>query len=281
MRFGIISLVWGSELGPEDLDCVAEAAAFGYDVFEFTLDRPGRMDPGRLAEALDRAGMECIVTALFRNHDAAGRDAEARREAIDYITDCVSFCARIGSPVLAGPMASVTGRCELLTPNERCAELRRSAESLREAAQFAGEHGVRLAIEPLNRFQTHLLTCVEDGRELCNLVGENAGLLLDTFHMNIEELSLGDAIRAAGDLIVHFHASENDRGVPGRGHVPWVEVASALRDIEYSGIVSIEAFTTASPALAEALRQWRSAFESPAEIGEEGLAFLRGTFAAA
>ena len=164
----------------------------------------------------------------------------------------------------------------MLPPEERGAELRRAVDGVREAAEYAGERGVALAIEPLNRWETDMLNTVEQGLAFCDAVGlPNVGLLLDTFHENIEEKAIGDAIRSAGDRAFHVHGSENDRGVPGSGHVPWEEVADALRDVDYDGVVSMESF---APSMDADCFLWRRPFDDPDTFASEGLAHLRSTF---
>ena len=141
---------------------------------------------------------------------------------------------------------------------------------------YAGERGVRLALEPLNRFETDLINVVEQGLALCAAVGSpHLGLHLDTFHMHLEERDSGAAIRAAGDRLFHFHACENDRGVPGRGQVEWGAVADALFDIEYDGAVVIESFTPEVKSIARAVCIWRDIAPNQDTIAAEGLAFLR------
>ncbi len=103
----------------------------------------------------------------------------------------------------------------------------------------------------------------------------NVGFLLDTFHMNLEEKSIGDAIRAAGKHILNFHSCENDRGIPGTGHIPWEEVSKALQDIQYDGYVVIEAFTTDIKEIARAVSQWRPLASSQDAIAAEGITFLK------
>ena len=146
-----------------------------------------------------------------------------------YLEGCIDLAAAVGSPHVAGPMYSATGKARLLPPDQRDQQRAWAAESLRQVADYAGERGVRLALEPLNRFETDLVNTVEQGLDLCHQTGrDNVGLMLDTFHMNIEEKSISAAMALAGDRLFHMQVAENDRGTPGRGHVPWEEVLGAL-----------------------------------------------------
>jgi D-psicose/D-tagatose/L-ribulose 3-epimerase len=147
---------------------------------------------------------------------------------------------------------------------------------LRSLAQMAGDAGVTLCIEPLNRFETSFINLAAQAVELVDRVDHPAcQMMLDTFHMNIEERSLGDAIRLAGDRLRHFHACENDRGAPGTGHLPWQDVAQGLADIGYAGPVVIETFTSKVTSIARAAAIWRPLATSQDALAREGLAFLR------
>ena len=133
-----------------------------------------------------------------------------------------------------------------------------------------------LCVEPLNRFETSFLNLASQAIEVVDRVDSPAcGLLLDTFHMNIEEKSVGGAIRAAGHRLKHLHGCENDRGAPGSGHVPWKEVAAAVKDVGYDGPVVIESFTSKVKSIARAAAVWRSFAPSQDDLAKNGLSFLR------
>jgi D-psicose/D-tagatose/L-ribulose 3-epimerase len=143
-------------------------------------------------------------------------------------------------------------------------------------AAYAADHGVTLCLEPLNRFETSFLNTARQALEVIDRVNHpGCQLMLDTFHMNIEETSLGEAIRAAGPRLRHVHACENDRGAPGAGHVPWAEVASALKEIGYDGPVVIESFTAKVKSIARAAAIWRPLAATQDAIAYDGLKFLQ------
>jgi D-psicose/D-tagatose/L-ribulose 3-epimerase len=149
-------------------------------------------------------------------------------------------------------------------------------EQLSQLAGYAGDHGVALGLEPLNRFETSFINLAEQVVEVVDRVDHPAcGVMLDTFHMNIEEKSLGDAIRRVGPRLKHVHTCENDRGIPGSGNVAWDEVAAALRDIEYDGPAVIESFTDKVESIARAAAIWRTLAPSQDALAREGLAFLQ------
>jgi D-psicose/D-tagatose/L-ribulose 3-epimerase len=139
---------------------------------------------------------------------------------------------------------------------------------------------VRLGVEPLNRFETSFINTAEQVMEVVERVDSPAlGVLLDTFHMNIEEKDQAAAIRLVGDRLVHVHACGNDRGAPGADHIAWDAIAAALRETGYDGAIVIESFTPANRTIARAAAIWRPLAESQDALATEGLAFLGGLLA--
>jgi len=179
-------------------------------------------------------------------------------------------------PVVGGPMYGAVGKTPAADRDARQRERDLAAAELRPLAAYAGDHGVRLAMETLNRFETDLINVVEQGLEMVDAIGSpHVGLHLDTFHMHLEERDSGVALRRAADRLFHFHACENDRGVPGRGQVRWPGVAAALGDIGYSGAVVIESFTPDVTSIARAVCIWRDIAPDQDTIAREGLRFLQ------
>jgi D-psicose/D-tagatose/L-ribulose 3-epimerase len=177
-------------------------------------------------------------------------------------------------------MYSAVGKAHLEDSESRDREWILSVSELRELADYAYGKGIKLAIEPLNRFETDMINTVSQGMAFIKDVGrENIGFHLDTFHMHLEEKSSPDAIRMAGDKIFHFHACENDRGVPGTGQVHWKEIAPALQSVNYQGPIVIESFTSQVKEIARAVSIWREIAPSQDAIAQQGLQFLRSLFA--
>jgi len=143
-------------------------------------------------------------------------------------------------------------------------------------AEAAQRQGIKLAMEPLNRFETDMINVVSQGLQFIDDTGmENVGLHLDSFHMHLEEKDSARAIRQAGGKVFHFHACENDRGVPGTGQVHWPEIGRALKDIDYRGPVVIESFTNQVKEIARAVCIWREIAPSQDAIAQQGLSFLK------
>lgn len=278
---GASTFIWTSPMRDEELGLVSHIADLGFDVIEACLEQPQLLTPARLAEAARDAGLAISICGAFSpERDVSSEDPAVRATGVDYLLRCVYVAAEVGSPHVAGPMYAGTGVTRLIPTEMRTAQRQRAAESLRQVAEYAASAGVRLAIEPLNRYETDLVNTVDQALQLCDLIGlPNVGLMLDTYHLNIEELGIGDAIRLAGDRCFHVQASENDRGTPGAGHVPWREVATALDDIGYDGWVVIESFVPTIVEIARAVSLWRPLAASPDALARDGLAFLREALA--
>jgi D-psicose/D-tagatose/L-ribulose 3-epimerase len=281
MRLGASTFIWTSPFGDDRLELCAHVAGIGFDVIEICIEDPARVSGAAVSEAASAAGLGVLVCGAFGpDRDASNEDAAVRAGALEYLRSCIDIAAEVGSPIVAGPMYAPTGQARMLSSDERRAQWERAVQTIREAADYAAERGVDLAIEPLNRFETDLVNTTEQGVQLCRDIDRpNVGLLLDAFHMNIEEKSIADALRAAGPFVRHFHACENDRGTPGSGHVEWSEVFAALADIGYDGDVVIEAFTPEITEIARAVSLWRPLAASPDALASEGLAFLRSSLA--
>jgi D-psicose/D-tagatose/L-ribulose 3-epimerase len=279
---GASTFIWESPFGDDKLHLAAHVADLGFDVLEICIEDPALVTAAAVGEAAEQAGVSISVCGAFGpDRDISHEDPERRRAGIDYLKTCIDLAAAVGSPHVAGPMYSATGKARLLPEEEREQQRAWATESLAEAADYAGDRGVRLAIEPLNRFETDLVNTVEQGLDLCERIGrDNVGLLVDTFHMNIEEKSIPDAIRVAGDRVFLVHACENDRGAPGSGHVEWEEAVAALAGIGYGGYVVIESFTPEIKEIARAVSTWRKVAESEDALARDGLAFLKSAFLA-
>jgi D-psicose/D-tagatose/L-ribulose 3-epimerase len=274
---GISSFVLASPFTDEDTGYFEYARDIGFEVFEVCVEDPARLSAGPLIEAAQRTGMQVSVCGAFGpDRDVSHEDAAKRAQGVAYLKGCIDLAAAVGSPHVAGPMYSATGKARLLPPEQRDQQRAWAVESLGQVADYGAERGVRLAIEPLNRFETDLVNTVEQGVDLCRRTGrDNVGLMLDTFHMNIEEKSISEAMALAGDRLFHMQVAENDRGTPGSGHVPWDEVFEALDKLGYSGSIVIESFLPTVAEIARAVSLWRPVAASMDALARDGYAFVR------
>jgi len=282
MKFGVNTWVWTAPLTTSDLErLVPLVAELGFDWIEFPLEEIGSFDAGRAAELVKEYGLgvsTCV--AMGPDRDLIHPDPAIRENGAEYIRQAVDVSQAVGSPNLVGPIYSAVGRTWQATSAERAADLDVLVGTLKELAAYAADHGVKFGIEPLNRFETSFVNLSAQAVEIVDRVDNPAcGIMLDTFHMNIEEKSLGDAIRTAGSRMIHLHSCENDRGAPGSGNVAWDEVAQAIKDINYDGPVVIESFTADVKSIAKAAAIWRPLANSQDELAADGLAFLRAKLA--
>lgn len=282
MKFGVNTFVWVSPLKTGDLPGLAQKArAAGAEILELAIEDPRLIDVPTVKAGLAEAGLQPIVCGAFGpERDLCSQNPAYRENAREYIRWLVDAAAELGSPTVIGPMYSAVGKAHLDDTRAREAEWDLSAAGVREMAAYAAPKGVSLALEALNRFETDMINTVSQGLAFIDEVGmENVGLHLDSFHMHLEEKSSGAAIRAAGKKIFHFHACENDRGIPGTGQVRWDEIAGALHAVGYEGPVVIESFTPAVKEISRAVCIWREIAPSQDAIASEGLKFLRSILA--
>ena len=216
-----------------------------------------------------------VCGAFGPDRNICSSDPKIVENAKIYIRWLIDAADELGSPVVCGPMYSAVGKEHIEDEEARKAEWDLAVSGIREMAFYAKSKDVKLALETLNRFETDMINIVSQGLEFIKQTGmDNVGLHLDTFHMHLEEKNSGDAIRLANKKIYHFHACENDRGVPGTGQVHWNEVAKALKDVNYNGPVVIESFTSQVKEIARAVCIWREIAPSQDAIAIQGLKFL-------
>lgn len=278
MTFGINTFVWESPFSTRShLYLCEKVKQMGFDALEIAVEDPDLIDVAALGQAANEAGVDIIVCGAFGlDRNLSSADRSVRQNAENYLQWCIEAAAELGSPVVAGPMYSAVGKPRLETEAERHAEYDRAVAGLQKFGNYAEQYGVRLALEALNRFETDMINIVEQGLGLIEDVGSPAvGLHLDTFHMHLEEKDSAAAIRLAGTHIYHFHAAENDRGIPGTGQVNWAGVAQALKDVNYQGPIVIESFTPEVVSIARAVCIWREIAPSQDAIAVDGLAFLK------
>ncbi len=248
---GANTWIWVSPLTDERLATLAPRVHdFGFDVIELPIENAGDWDPARARELLDEVSLKATTAAVMTPR------------------------------TLAGPIYSPVGKTWPMDATERATTVRRLAENLRPVADYAAKRGVTLAIEPLNRFETSFMNTAEQVMEVVDRVDSSAlGVLLDTFHMNIEEHDPAAAIRLCSGHLAHFHACGSDRGAPGSDQIPWPKIVVALRDTGYEGPLVIESFTIENQAIARAAAIWRPLAPTQDAIATDGLRFMKGVLA--
>lgn len=275
MKFGINTLLWTAAFNSTHLPLLAKFKEAGFDGVEIAgfdwADFPAK-EVRRTLEELDLQVAVC--TAMNGDRSLISEDGGRRQRARDLLLASIRITAEIGGDTLVGPFCSPVG----YLPGRRRTddEWKRAVEELQALTPALDEYGVTLANEPLNRFETYFLNTTADGVRLCAEVAHHrVGLLFDTFHANIEEKDVGEALKAAGQYVYHVHTCENDRGTPGSGHVDWPGVFEALRAIGYDRWAVIESFGSHIPEIAAAACIWRDLAPNSADIAFDGLTFLK------
>jgi len=275
MPFGVNLFLWTAAYTDNEVGLISKVKEIGFDVVEIPLDFLDAISVEKTRRALEETGLQVTGCAVVgERRDLISDSAEIRKEAFEYFARCLRLLSSWGGTVLCGPSYSAVGK---LTGTARTMEeWKRAVSGLKELSKVAEDQGVRIALEPLNRFETYFLNTAEDAVNLVQEVGSPyVGIHLDTFHMNIEEKCLYEAIKKAGPYLYHFHTCENDRGTPGEGHVEWDDVFQALREVNYQGALVIESFVPGVKEIARAASIWRALAPSSEHIAREGLRFLQ------
>jgi D-psicose/D-tagatose/L-ribulose 3-epimerase len=279
MKLGMNLLLWTGGVTSEHFPLLAKLKAAGFDGVELPIFGGQPADYKPLRADLDNLGLKCTtVTILTKDTNAISPDAATRQKAVDWLKTVVEINHTLGSETLCGPYHSAIGEFSGTAPTAD--EKKRSAEVLRQAAEFAQQANLTLAIEYLNRFECYLINTATQAVELVKMVDHpNFRAMYDTFHAHIEEKDQAATIRTLAPVLAHVHISENDRGVPGSGQVDWDTVFTTLAEVGYDGWLTIEAFGRALPDLAAATKIWRDLFSSPDEVYLKGIKFIKDQLA--
>jgi len=279
MRFGINTFLFTSPFTNESTSLFKQFKAWGFDSVEIALEHESHIDAAFVRAELDRHGLVCgtLCGAFGPGRDLRGT-AEDQQASMDYIQHLIDAMDILGASVLAGPVYSVVGRANFVPEKERKAQWKVVAKNLKRVCLYAQKKGKRIALEPLNRFETDFINTCEQAAQMVRDVASPAlGIHLDTFHMNIEEKDPAAAIRRAGKKLYHFHACGSDRGTPGNDHTDWRSISSALKGIGYNRDVVIESFTPDVLVIAKAASIWREMEPNKNDIAAKGVKFLRRT----
>lgn len=281
MKFGINTLLYAATFTDENTKIFKKFKEIGFDGVEIALEKKGDLDYEMTLNELKENGLKCSsICGLFGpDRDIRGPNREYATGGMSYIKDCIDACVSLECNLFVGPIYSSVGRANLETGEAKKEQWKTAVKNLKEVCKYAEDKGVFIALEPLNRFETDFINTCTQATNLIRDVGSNMlKIHLDTFHMNIEEKSSIQAILDAGDLLYHFHASENDRGAPGTGQVHWSEIAGALKDIRYNRYIVIESFTPEVKVIAKAASIWRQTEKDGYVLAEKGLKFLKEIF---
>lgn len=277
VTFGVSTWLWTSPFNRDTVALFSKIKDYGFDAVEIPVEDPSLIDLNLVKMALQEHGLQPIICGAFGpTRDLTNEDPKYHQTCFDYLDACFEIAAELGSSFVAGPMYAAVGKARLVSPEQRQIEWDRAVHNLQKVCKRAGEFGLDLAIETLNRFETDLINTSEDLMRLIQDINEpQAKATLDGFHLNIEEPSLEEAIRRVGDKLIHVQVSENYRGTPGTGQTNWAAWKRGLEAINYQGCISIESFTPQVQELAGAVCIWKPLVPSQDEFANEGLKFLK------
>jgi D-psicose/D-tagatose/L-ribulose 3-epimerase len=275
MKFGVNTFIWSIEYNKSVEALLPRIKERGFDGVEVPLFRPAEFPAAAIRKGTAANGLESTVcSVLVKGLSLISEDANVRRQTRSHLHDCVKAVADAGASIIAGPLYCPVG--DLPGRRRTAGEWNWAVEGYQSLSETLAANRVTLAIEPLNRFETYFLNTAADAAALCDQIGHpNVGILFDTFHANIEEKDIAAGYRTVGKHLKHVHTCENDRGIPGSGHVEWSSVFQALGDLQYDGWLTIESFGFALGELSAAASIWRDIESTPELIAFEGVRFLR------
>lgn len=279
MKFGINTFLFTSPFTNKSTSLFAQFKKWGFDSVEIAIEDPSHIDPEHVKAELDRHGLVCgsVCACMGPDRDLRGTEQQQTTSRA-YLEAVLDQMVTLECPTLIGPVYSSVGRADAVEAKDYKRQWKTVTKHLKQLARYAGDRGRKIALEPLNRFETDFINTCQQGLDMISDVGRPELVLhLDTFHMNIEEKDLGAAIRQAGPLLGHLHTCGSDRGTPGGDHTDWAGIARALKAIDYAHDVVIESFTSDVKVIARAAAIWRQIEPSQADIAAKGVRFLKRT----
>lgn len=270
-QLGMNLLLWGTEIDDRLFPVLEQIKSCGYDGVEIPIFNTDSSAWESWRKKLDELSLDRVaVTINGPDHNQISTDVSMRSSTLERNKRAIDCAAVIGSKLLTGPFHSALG---VFTGKASTQQERDWAkENLYQLAEYAKQHGIVLGLEYLNRFESYLVTTTE---ELIQLVDEinhpNCKLMFDSFHANIEEQNIPAAIKKMAHRLVHVQLSENDRGILGRGHVDFKSILLALEEIDYKGMISVEAFSTKLSAA----NIWRKMFDNEMQLVKESYQYLK------
>jgi len=276
-KYGVAAIIWTEEFKVKDLPVIEKAKSMGFDAIDINISHPETFPTKKVRNKLKEVGIEAVTTfGLSEDANVIHSDRKTRRKGVEVIKRVIDINYELGSKIFAGVFYAAWG---YLSGKPRAKdEWKWSVEAMREAALYAKDNGkLVLAVEVLNRFESHFLNIADDAVKYCKEVGTgNMKVHLDTFHMIREETSFTEAVEACGKKYLGYvHVCENNRGIPGTGLVPWKEFFRALKKVGYNGPLTIESFDPNFEELNRLCCIWRKFAETGEELAEQGLKNLK------
>jgi D-psicose/D-tagatose/L-ribulose 3-epimerase len=279
MKYGMNLLLWTTNVEPSHDPIFDMLKECGYDGVEVPIFQMEEASFQRLGKRLDAVKLDrTTVCCVGADANPISPDAGIRKVAVAHIKRAIDMSRICGSKLMAGPFHSAIG--EFTGKGPTADEWKHGKEVFAELADYAKQNGVTLVLEYLNRFECYFLNSAADTTRFVREVNHpNLRMMYDTFHANIEEKDLAQAIRVCAPYTAHVHISENDRGTPGEGHVDWDTTFKTLKEVKYDGWMVVEAFGLALPDLAAATKIWRRMYTSEEQLSRDALRFMKTRWA--
>lgn len=277
MKLGINTFLFTSPFTNESVKLFPQFRKWGFESVEIPIEDPSHLDPAHVKKHLDANSLVCgsVCACMGPDRDLRG-SKEQQETGMAYLKAVLDQMVGLDCPTFAGPFYSAVGRADAVPPKEYQRQWKTVVKNLKNLCKYAEKRGRQICLEPLNRYETDFINTCDQGLAMVQEVDSPAlKLLLDTFHMNVEEKNQAKAIRKAGKKLGHFHACGSDRGTPGSDHIDWKPIVAALKAIRYNGDVVIESFTTDVKVIARAASIWRQVERSQNDIAIKGIKFLK------
>ncbi len=286
---GIISMQYIRPFTNAALPYLKKTKQLGFDFIELLVPEPDDdLNPAEVRRICEGEGLDIVLAARVNlQRSIASEDAANRQGGLDYLKFCIDAADQVGARIIGGPLYGeplvFAGRPPFSwTADQIETRAKRTIDGLAQVAPIAASAGKVFGLEPLNRFETDIVNTTSQAIRIVDAVGSaGLGVMLDTFHMNMEERSIPDAIRATGGRLVHFQANENHRGFPGTGNMDWTAIARALHQAGYQGPVSLEPFRREDDRIALPIAHWRAPHEDEDDKLRAGLGLIRSALALA
>ena len=278
MKFGINTVLWVWPFTGKRLDLLKKVKDIGFDTVEIAVEDMSDKNLNAIKNGLKEYDLNCIICGAYSpERSIISEDENIQKEGREYIRKLIDMCSRFGAKTLVGPTYSIGIHPEFNNPDKKKKAWQICVKNLKEVGNYAKESGIKIAIEPLNRYETSFINTAGDMVKLIKEIdNKSVGVQLDVYHMNIEEKNLEEAIVNTGKYLYHLHVPEHDRGTPGTGHTDWQGVVRGLKKISFNECVVIESCDPkiGSP-IAELGAIWRTYDYGQEELAKRGLKFLK------
>jgi len=275
MQIGVSAFAWTADFGGSHLDLLPQLRDHGLNAFEIPMFEPVKLPAAKIRRAMDTNGLACSVCAILPpGINPISAESDVRKKSVAHLVKCLDVAAEMGATLIGGPVYAPIGYFS--GQRRSTEEWKWAIDAFHQLTSTLDAYKLDLSIEPVNRSETYFLTTAHDATALCDAIDHpRIGVTIDTFHANIEEKILSHAIRATGSRLKHLHASENDRGLLGSGHIDFEAVINALRKMGYTGCLMIEGFGYSPDEVTAPGAMWADVEVSPEDIAFEGARYLQ------